>query len=217
MLIIIHVKYKPRSNFLYVLWKSRCKKAVHDQIASLCCSGPPLPCVPLMTWLLWEWTCVLWNACVLWPWYPGRQPALPHKGSASCRSWSSAVLVGSLPCVFCSGLPLGPVISWLSKKVHPAQPVVITWLPASGRFYHSLASLPEGGRGKAIKAETQTGASRYLVTVLVNDGTRGEGNWSCQVSTAIWTSSQRLRWASLFGNRKWFQTRTWSLSPEEME
>lgn len=126
--------------------------------------------------------------------------------SCSCR----------IPCVFCSGLPLGPVISWLSKKAHLAQPVVITWLPASGRFYRSLASLPEGGRGKAIKAETQTSAFCYLVTVLVNDGTRGEGNWSCRVSIAIWTTSQKLCWASVFGNRKWFQTWTWSLSPEKM-
>lgn len=48
--------------------------------------------------------------------------------------------------------------------------------PCLGRFYRSLASLPEGGRGKAKKAETQTSAFCYLVTVLVNDWTRGEGN-----------------------------------------
>lgn len=72
--------------------------------------------------------------------------------------------------------------------------MVIIWLPASGRFYCSLASLPEGGRGKAINAETQTSAFCYLVTVLVNDGTRGEGNWSCRVPIAIWTISQKCCW-----------------------
>lgn len=112
---MIHVKYKPSSNFLYVLWKSRCKKAVHDQIASLCFSSPLFLCVPLMTWLLWEWIFGLWNACVLWLLVSKTTTCSPPQRvcillelelSCPCR----------ILCVFSSGLPLGPVISWLSKE-----------------------------------------------------------------------------------------------------
>lgn len=71
---------------------------------------------------------------------------------------------------------------------------VITWLPASWRLAFSLASLPEGGRGKAKKAETQTSAFCCLDTVLVNGWTRGEEDWSGPIPTAIWPISQRFCW-----------------------
>lgn len=72
-----------------------------------------------------------------------------------------------------SGLPPG-THSLCLHDLGTALAWVTTWLPASGRFYCSLASRPEGGRGKVIKAETRTSALCYLVTVLVNDGTGGE-------------------------------------------
>lgn len=93
--LITHVKYKPSSHFLYVLWKSRCKKAIHDQVACLCFSGPPLPCSSLYAFDdmaalggdSWSVKCMCFMASV-----SRTTICSPHRGSVSCRSWSSAVL-----------------------------------------------------------------------------------------------------------------------------
>lgn len=92
---------------------------------------------------------------------------------------------------------------------------VAIWLPVSREVY-SLAGLPEGGRRKVTKAETQTNAFCYLVAALVNDGNRGEENRSCRVSTALWTISRKSCWLACSRAGSGFHTRASSLSPEKM-
>lgn len=92
-------------------------------------------------------------------------------------------------CVLCVRLPPRAIISITHGRA--LRTAVAIWLPAS-REVCSLAGLPEGGRGKVMKAETQTGAFCYLVAVLVNDRNGGEGNGSCRVSTALWIISRKL-------------------------
>lgn len=143
--------------------------------------------------------------------YPRVRPDPSTECVSTCCGHSSAVLVGS--CVFYVwGFLPEPHLDY--PRESPSHGSYDLAPGLSGGL--SPAGLPEGGRRKVMKAETQTSAFCYLVAALVNDGNRGEENRSCRVSTALWTISRKSCWLACSRAGSGFHTRASSLSPEKM-